>query len=101
MGKHTAAAGTEVAVTTDRTIYSWLTPQRRKWVYGVVAAALAVAGAYGLLDDNLVALWDILAAAILRVATQHTGGTYVAPVEPPVTEVPADEVPGTEEVDGS
>ena len=91
MGKHTAA-GTEVAVTTDRTIYAWLTPARRKWTYGVVAAALAVAGAYGLIDDNIAALWNILAAAILGVATQHTGGTYEATTSP--VEEGADETGG-------
>lgn len=93
--------GRHVAVTEDRTIVSWLTPDRRRWLYGVACAALTLAGAYGLLDEQMTALWNILAAAVLGVAVGHTGGTYTAPVEPPVTEVPADEVPGVEEADGS
>ena len=73
-------ATTHVALTEDRTIVSWLTPERRRWLYAVVAAALALAGAYGLIDDQLTSLWEVLGAAVLGVATAHTGGVYEAPV---------------------
>ena len=46
-----------------------------------IAAALALAGAYGLIDDNLASLWEVLGAAVLGVATAHTGGVYEAPVD--------------------
>lgn len=89
--------GRHAAVTTDRTIVSWLTPDRRRWLYGVACAALALAGAYGLLDDQMTSLWNILAAAVLGVAVGHTGGTYTAPVETPVAEVPVTSSAGTGE----
>ena len=69
------------ALTEDRTLVSWLTPERRRWLYAVVAAALALAGAYGLIDDQLTSLWEVLGAAVLGVATAHTGGVYEAPVD--------------------
>ena len=48
-----------------------LTPARRRWAYRVTAAALVVAGIYGLLDGTQRDAWLILAAAILGVADRH------------------------------
>ena len=106
MGKHTAteddAELVDVARTVDRTIVSWLTPDRRKALYALAAAVLAVMVALGVIEQDAATKWlDVVSqlggVLVLLVATLHTGGTYVAPVEPPVTEAPADEVPGAEE----
>lgn len=76
MGKH-------VALTTDRTIISWLTPTVRQWLYGVLTVAVPLLIAYGVLDAERAALWVALGGAVLGLgtATAHTGGTYPAPVE--------------------
>lgn len=49
-----------------------LTAARRKWLYGIALAVIALCSAYGLLDDNTAALWGNLAAAVLLVAIQNT-----------------------------
>lgn len=71
-------------LTTDRTHWPLLTPERRKAIYGVVAALLAVGVAYGFVAPEQSAQWldvadKVLGLAALLLAAVHTGGTYVAP----------------------
>lgn len=71
-------------LTTDRTRWAVLTPERRKAIYGVVAAVLAIGVAYGLVAPEQSAQWldvadKVLGLAALLLAASHTGGTYVAP----------------------
>lgn len=77
MGKH--------ALTTDRTRWDLLTPPRRKAIYGIVAALLALGMAYGLVTPEQSTHWlDVADKALgliaLVVATMHTGGVYESPV---------------------
>lgn len=77
MGKH--------VLTTDRTRWPLLTPERRKAVYGVVAALLALGTVYGLASPDQVHAWldvadKLLGLIALVLAASHTGGTYSAPV---------------------
>lgn len=46
-----------------------LTPAIRKYIYGIVTAALPLLVVYGVLDSNDVALWLALAAGILGTGT--------------------------------
>lgn len=78
MGKH-------VATTTDRTIVSWLTPERRRALYGAVAAILGALAAVGVITGEQSDAWaqvaeQALAVIALVLAALHTGGTYTAPV---------------------
>lgn len=47
-------------------------PTTRKWLYGVATAITLLMGAYGLLDEQLIAAWNMVAAAIFGVATINT-----------------------------
>ena len=47
-------------------------PATRKWLYGVACAVTLLIGAYGLLDEQLIAAWNMLAAAVFGVATLNT-----------------------------
>ena len=47
-------------------------PAVRKWLYGVACAVTLLIGAYGLLDEQLIAAWNMLAAAVFGVATLNT-----------------------------
>lgn len=53
-------------------LISWLTPARRRWLYTITGAALALAGIYGLVDGQQIAGWMGLAAAVFGVAAVHT-----------------------------
>ena len=71
-------------LTTDRTKWAALTPERRKALYGLVAAVGMVGVAYGGWTAESWEQWSTVAQQILSVigllvATVHTGGTYVAP----------------------
>lgn len=71
-------------LTEDRTKWAVLTPERRKAIYGVVAALMAVGTAYGLIAPENGAQWlevvnQVLALATLLLASAHTGGVYKAP----------------------
>lgn len=73
-----------VALTTDRTKWAVLTPERRKAIYGVVAALLAIGVAYGFVAPEQSAQWldvadKVLGLVALLLAASHTGGTYLAP----------------------
>lgn len=77
MGKH--------ALTTDRTRWDLLTPPRRKAIYGIVAALLALGMAYGMVTPEQSTHWlDVADKALgliaLVMATMHTGGVYESPV---------------------
>lgn len=71
-------------LTTDRTKWAVLTPERRKALYGVVAALMAVGATYGLISPENSAQWlevanQALGLIALVLATVHTGGKYTAP----------------------
>ena len=71
-------------LTTDRTKWTALTPERRKAIYGVVAALLAVGVAYGVVAPEQSAQWldvldKVLGLLALVLAAVHTGGVYTAP----------------------
>ena len=73
------------ALTTDRTRWAVLTPPRRRAIYGLVAAVLALGMAYGLVSPEQSTLWlDVadktLGLLALILAALHTGGVYEAPV---------------------
>lgn len=93
MGKH--------ALTTDRIIVAWLTPERRRAVYSAVAAILAVLAALGVITGEQSEAWaqvaeQLLAVAALVLAAVHTGGIY----EAPIVGTPADDDDGIPVVDG-
>ena len=74
----------ENVLTTDRTKWTALTPERRKAIYGVVAALLAVGIAYGVVAPEQSAQWldvldKVLGLIALVLAAVHTGGVYTAP----------------------
>lgn len=48
-----------------------LTPARRKALYRITEAALALATVYGLIQAEFVALWLVLVAAVLELAVQN------------------------------
>ena len=73
-----------VVLTTDRTRWPLLTPERRKAVYAVVAALLGLGTVYGLATPDQVHAWlDVADKALgliaLVLAASHTGGVYEAP----------------------
>ena len=73
-----------IVLTTDRTKWAVLTPERRKAIYGVVAALLAVGVAWGLVAPEQSAQWldvadKVLGLVALLLAASHTGGAYLAP----------------------
>lgn len=47
----------------------WLTPQVRRWAYGVILAAITLLGAYGVIGQTTAPLWAALAASILSTTT--------------------------------
>lgn len=48
---------------------SWLTPQFRAWLYGIVTAIVPILTIYGIIDQNAAPLWLALAASVLGSAT--------------------------------
>ena len=49
-----------------------MNPHTRKWLYGVAYSITLLLGAYGLMDDQLIAAWNLVAAAVFGVATLNT-----------------------------
>ena len=49
-----------------------MNPVTRKWLYGVACSITLLLGAYGLMDDQLIAAWNMVAAAVFGVATLNT-----------------------------
>lgn len=79
-------ATSHTALSQDRTLLTWLTPARRKALYGVVAALITLLTVSGLITgeqgESILALADqVLGIAVALLAFVHTGGAYVAPVE--------------------
>ena len=77
MGKH--------VLTTDRTRWPLLTPERRKALYTLVAALLGLGTVYGFVGPEQSSAWldvadKVLGLVALLLAASHTGGVYVAPV---------------------
>lgn len=48
---------------------SWLTPQIRAWLYGVITALVPILTIYGIVDQSTAPLWLSLAASILATST--------------------------------
>ena len=48
---------------------SWLTPQVRAWLYGIITAAVPILTVYGIVDQTTAPLWVSLAASVLGTAT--------------------------------
>lgn len=73
------------ALTTDRTKWAAFNPERRKAIYGVVAALMALGTTYGLIAPENATQWlevvnQALGVVALVLAAIHTGGVYEAPV---------------------
>lgn len=71
-------------LTTDRTRWPLLTPERRKALYAVVAALLGLGAVYGHVAPEQVRAWldvadKVLGLIALVLAASHTGGVYEAP----------------------
>ena len=54
-----------------------LTEHQRKWVYGIVIAALPVLAAYGILGTDDAPMWVALAAAVLGVSSSTLAAANV------------------------
>lgn len=54
-----------------------LTESQRKWVYGIVIAALPVLAAYGILGPDHAPMWVALAAAVLGVSSSSLAAANV------------------------
>lgn len=50
-------------------IASWLTPQVRQWLYGIVTALVPLLTLYGVIDDTAAPLWAAVAASVLSTST--------------------------------
>lgn len=48
---------------------SWLTPQIRAWIYGIITALVPILTIYGIIDQSTAPLWLSLAASVLGTAT--------------------------------
>ena len=47
----------------------WLTPQIRRWAYGVVTAVVPLLVVYGVVEQTTAPLWAALAASVLGTGT--------------------------------
>lgn len=47
-------------------------PTVRKWLYSISCATTLLLGAYGLLDEQLIAAWNMVAAAVFGIAAINT-----------------------------
>ena len=48
---------------------SWLTPQIRAWMYGIITALVPILTVYGIVDQTTAPLWMSLAASVLATST--------------------------------
>ena len=48
---------------------SWLTPQIRAWMYGIITALVPILTIYGIIDQSTAPLWLSLAASVLATST--------------------------------
>ncbi|TWS27275.1 hypothetical protein FK530_19205 [Tsukamurella conjunctivitidis] len=58
-------------------VIAWLTPDRRRWLYGILTVAAPILVVYGIVEQETVTLWLSLAATILigGTAALHTPKT--------------------------
>lgn len=54
-----------------------LTEKNRRWVYGIVIAALPILAAYGILGPDQAPMWVALAAAALGVSSSGLAAANV------------------------
>ena len=54
-----------------------LTEKNRRWVYGIVIAALPILAAYGILGPEHAPMWVALAAAVLGVSSSSLAAANV------------------------
>lgn len=61
----------------EKQYFTWLTPQLRTWLYGILLAGIPLLIAYGVLDEQIAALWVALGGAVLGLGTAiaHTPRT--------------------------
>ena len=57
----------------------WFDIKTRKWIYNIAIAVIALLVGYGVVTQEIGALWLALAGAVIGVARSNTG---VAGVEP-------------------
>lgn len=55
------------------------TIETRKWIYNIAIAVLGLLVGYGILTQELAALWLILAGAVIGIARVNTGAAGVEP----------------------
>lgn len=48
---------------------TWLTPQVRAWMYGIITALVPILTVYGIVDQTSAPLWMSLAASVLATST--------------------------------
>lgn len=48
---------------------TWLTPQVRAWLYGIITALVPILTVYGIVDQTTAPLWISLAASVLGTVT--------------------------------
>ena len=48
---------------------TWLTPQVRAWMYGIITALVPILTVYGIVDQTSAPLWLSLAASVLATST--------------------------------
>ncbi|WP_165215251.1 hypothetical protein [Schaalia sp. ZJ1691] len=58
-------------------ILTWLTPQVRRWLYGILTALIPLLVVYGQVESDAAALWLALGASVLGTGTAlaHTPGS--------------------------
>lgn len=49
--------------------FAWLTPQVRRWAYGIITAAVPLLVVYGIIEASTAPLWLALAASVLATST--------------------------------
>ena len=57
------------ASNTSPEYFAWLTPQVRRWAYGIITAAVPLLVVYGIIEAATAPLWLALAASVLGTAT--------------------------------
>lgn len=48
---------------------AWLTPDVRRWLYGIITAAVPLLVVYGIIEAATAPLWLALAASVLATTT--------------------------------
>ena len=50
-------------------VFAWLTPQVRRWAYGIITAAVPLLVVYGVIEEATAPLWIALASSVLGTST--------------------------------